>query len=162
MPTPFPSRPRVGHSVHTESALVPGCPECEMVLSVLSVEADLRDLSVDLWVAGWTPGALLDHVSGEVADPRAVDLTARAILFEDTTRAEHARPSAWRSEIERLRGERDLGRVQLRSGWIIDWISDHARGDRVGDVAAVIEVTMHVLSELNRPAPGPVWADASR
>jgi len=132
-----------------------------MVLSLLSVEADLRDLSVDLWVAGWTPTALLDHVSREVADPRAVDLTTRGILFEDATRAEQARPSPWRSEIERLRRDRDIGRVQLRSGWILDWISDHARGDRVGDAAAVIEVTMHVLSALNRPAPGRLRFDGS-
>ena len=152
MPTPFVPRLHAGHPLHAEPMLVAGCPECEMALSLLLIEADLRDLSVDLWVAGCMPSDLLAHVSRQVADPRAVDLVAHGVLFEDTTRAEHARPPAWRSEIERLRHEFGVGPSGLGCGWLADWVRDRSESGLVGQVAAVIEQTMQVLSDLSRPA----------
>lgn len=153
MPTPFHRRPHGGHHTHSDLTFVPGCPECEMALCLLSIEDDLRDLSVDLWIAGWTPTRLVDHICSEVADLRGADLVARGILYEDTTRADHARPSSWCSDIDRLQRASGVDRSELRNGWIIDWVIANSECDRVGDVAGVIEVTLDVLSGLSRPAP---------
>ncbi|MEL6890261.1 MAG: hypothetical protein AAFP84_01590 [Actinomycetota bacterium] len=136
---------------HHHNVPVAGCYDCEMIQSILDIEFELRHHSLDLWVAGWTPDELLEHVRTSVADRRAVDLVAHAIVVDDSHRNDHARPPEWRAAIQRLRTVAGVDDVE--PGWYARWIRANSTLDTCEVAARCLADLLHALRSLQAPAP---------
>lgn len=106
-------------SPHHHWRFTSGCPECDATRFMLTAEYDLRTASLDLWVAGWTPGELIDEVRRVTGRPLAADLTALALIVDDSHRSPQARPDKWIAEIGMLRTT--TGFDDVHPGWLARW-----------------------------------------
>lgn len=97
-----------------------GCPECEMARAALLMEEDLRDCSLRLWVAGWSPIELLDEVVRTTGLAKSRDFMVQVLLVDDSHRSDQARPSAWIDRITALRAMSGIDDVSV--GWFIRWV----------------------------------------
>ena len=108
----------VPHDPHRRD---PDCPAAEVELAFLHLERELRAVSLDLWIAGWPPDELHDHVRRSIADRRAGDLLSLVLLVDDSLRSEWARPPDWCTPIDRLRAVTGVTIDDLRPGWLARW-----------------------------------------
>lgn len=103
------------HTMFTE-----GCPECEAARSSLTMEQDLRDCSLRLWVAGWSPIELLDEVVRTTGLSNARNFMVQVLLVDDSHRSEQARTQEWTDRIVALRAM--TGIDDVGPGWFIRWV----------------------------------------
>lgn len=97
-----------------------GCPECEAARSSLMMEQDLRDCSLRLWVAGWSPIELLDEVVRTTGLANARDFMVQVLLVDDSHRSDQARTREWTDRVVALRAMTGIDDVS--SGWFIRWV----------------------------------------
>ena len=131
------------------------CPICEAELALVCIEADLRTLSLDLGIAGWTPDELLDHVRRSVANTRAVDLVALAVQVDDSHRSEQSRPPAWRRAVERLQAATGTTVDDLRPGWIGRWLRANSTYETSQEAAELLHDVGVTLTDLVCPQVSP-------
>ena len=130
---------------------VVGCPACEAEFAIAHIEHDLRTLTLDLWIAGWTPDELLDHVRRSVTDTRAGDLLSLVLQVDDSLRSDQSRPPAWRDAIGRLRAVTGTTIDDLRPGWIARWIRANSTYETSREVAELLHDVGTTLTDLVCP-----------
>lgn len=131
------------------------CPDCRAVSTISCIEHDLRVASLELWVVGWTPDELIDHVRRSVADPRAADLMAWAIVVDDSLRSDQSRPVEWCRAVHALRARLDVDLHDLGPGWIARWIRANSTLDTSPAVARLLRDVCATLDDLLAPSPAP-------
>ncbi|MEM1333696.1 MAG: hypothetical protein AAGG08_09585, partial [Actinomycetota bacterium] len=124
-----------------------GCPDCEATRGLLGLSHHLRLLSVDLWVAGWTPDELIDHVRAAVVDRRAADLVAHCVVVDDAHRSDQARPPAWIAAVDQIRARLGLGPDDLGLGWVAVWIRSNSTPHTAVSTAELIHRVIDVLED---------------
>lgn len=135
-------------SIDNPLALCEGCPECDVAAGefIVHVELDLRALSLDLWVAGWTPNDLIAEVRRTSRSIGSASLVAQLLIVDDSHRSEQARPESWRREIEVLRDR--TGIDDVATGWLGRWIKSH---DDAQPAADSLQATVQALGDLVDP-----------
>jgi len=123
----------------------------EAQLAIARVECELRTLSLDLWIAGWTPDELLDHVRRSVADVRADGLLVLVLLVDDSFRSDQSRPPEWRTVIDRLRAVTGTTLDDLRPGWIARWVLANSTYETSGAAAQLLHDLRITLTDLVCP-----------
>lgn len=131
----------------------PSCPACESELVLSQIETELRTLSLDLWVAGWTPDELLDHVRQSVRDHRGADLLALVLLVDDSLRSEQSRPPAWCDAIDRLRAVSDSSHQDVAPGWLARWLRTNSSYETSREAADLLKAFADTLADLVCPLP---------
>ncbi len=128
--------------------LCPGCPDCDLAAGayLLGLELDLRSLSLELWVAGWTPDDLIAEVRRHTGSTGATALVAQALIVDDSHRSDQARPESWRREIEALRARTGVDDVAI--GWLVRWV--RTIGD-APEAAECLRATANALGDLVDP-----------
>lgn len=97
-----------------------GCPDCEMARASLVMEQDLRECSLRLWVAGWSPIELLDEVVRTTGLTKSRDFMVQVLLVDDSHRSDQARPREWTDRITALQAMSGIDDVSI--GWFIRWV----------------------------------------
>ncbi len=136
--------------------------DCQAALAIARLEHDLRTVSLHLWVAGWTPDDVLDHVRRRVDDRRAGDLMGLVLLVDDSLRSDRLRPPEWRESIERLRAAAGARVDDLRPGWIARWIRTNSTYETSRQVAELLSDVETTLITLLRPPLEPTVRGARR
>ncbi|BAN03917.1 hypothetical protein [Ilumatobacter coccineus] len=104
----------IDHDVFTD-----GCPACEAARAAISMEFDLRQCSLRLWVAGWSPIELLDEVVRTTGLARSRDFMVQVLLVDDSHRSDQARTPEWTARIDALRAM--TGISDVADGWFVRW-----------------------------------------
>lgn len=132
---------RVDHDIDLE------CPGCRMLVELFEVEAALRDCSLRLWVAGWSPIELLDEVVRVTGLAGSRDFVVQVLLVDDSHRSEQARTPQWTSRITALRAMTAIDDVSL--GWLGRWIVvNHYSVES----ECILNGTLRTLQELLHPS----------
>lgn len=134
---------------------VSNCLSCQAQLALAVYEHDLRTMSLDLWVAGWAPDDLLDHVRSTVGDRRAVDLMALVLLVDDSHRSDQSRPPEWQVVIDRLRVGTGAVQTDLLPGWLGRWLIERSTLGTSRRAAELLRGVVDALAELVSPWPEP-------
>lgn len=128
--------------------LCEGCPACDLFAreQVMRLEIDMVRLSLELWVAGWSPSELIDEVRSATGLTRSIGLVAQIVLVDDSHRSEQARPPMWSTEIEQLRAR--TGISDDAAGWLARWIAANACADQASHC---VSATTRALFDLVSP-----------
>lgn len=127
------------------------CPDCEVEAAIAAMEHDLRLASLDLWVAGWPPDELIDHVRRTVPDGRAGDLMAWVVLVDDSLRSEQSRPPEWCVAVDRLRAVTGVAHDDLAPGWLARWLRANSTHDTSRAAARLLRGVFLSLGDLVAP-----------